>query len=160
MLVLAFSSKFDQGSYIVSIAKTASKKIRALVHFMNQSCFLSQQVYHTVLYGIGLVLTAATWNCYIGYRNVYQCHIQKFFGEAGFSVSVARRKTALQLGGLGGAVSPPQWGPGAKPQKILAISGPFRGFSMRVWQNAHVNTVRDAMVCKVYFPFSKILQLY
>ena len=36
-------------------------------------------------------------------------------------MSVARRKTASQLEGLGVAVSPPQWDPGAKPQKILAI---------------------------------------
>ena len=36
-------------------------------------------------------------------------------------------------------------------------SGPFRGFSMRVWQNACVNTVRHAVVCDVFFPFSKIL---
>ena len=35
MLALTFSSKLDWGSYIVSIAKTASKKIGALIH----SCF-------------------------------------------------------------------------------------------------------------------------
>ena len=32
MLGLAFSSKLDWGSYIISIAKTASKKIGALIH--------------------------------------------------------------------------------------------------------------------------------
>ena len=32
MLGLTFSSKLDWGSYIISIAKTASKKIRALIH--------------------------------------------------------------------------------------------------------------------------------
>ena len=31
---------------------------------------------------------------------------------------------------------------------------------MRAWQNARVNTARRAMVCDVYFPFSKIVQLY
>ena len=31
MLGLTFSSKFDWGSYIISIAKTAPKKIRALI---------------------------------------------------------------------------------------------------------------------------------
>ena len=41
MLGLAFSSKLDWGSYIVSIAKTASKKIGALIHFMK---FLSPEV--------------------------------------------------------------------------------------------------------------------
>ena len=40
---------------------------------------------------------------------------------------------------------------------ILATSGPFRRFSTRVWQNAHANTVRRAIVCDFYFPFSKTL---
>ena len=44
-----------------------------------------------------------------------------FWGGAGFSMSVAKRKTVVQLGSLGSTVSPPQWGPGTKPQKILAI---------------------------------------
>ena len=34
MLGLAFSSKLDWGSYIISIAKTASKKIGTLIHSM------------------------------------------------------------------------------------------------------------------------------
>ena len=34
MLGLTFSSKLDWGSYIISIAKTASKKIGALIHCM------------------------------------------------------------------------------------------------------------------------------
>ena len=34
MLGLAFSSKLDWGSYIISITKTASKKIGALIHSM------------------------------------------------------------------------------------------------------------------------------
>ena len=41
MLGLTFSSKLDWVSYIVSIAKTASKKIGALIHFMR---FLSPEV--------------------------------------------------------------------------------------------------------------------
>ena len=41
MLGLTFSSKLDWGSYIISIAKTASKKIGALVHSMK---FLSPEV--------------------------------------------------------------------------------------------------------------------
>ena len=41
MLGLTFSSKLDWGSYIVSIAKTASKKIGALNHSMK---FLSPEV--------------------------------------------------------------------------------------------------------------------
>ena len=41
MLGLTFSSKLDWGSYIISIAKTASKKIRVLIHSMK---FLSPEV--------------------------------------------------------------------------------------------------------------------
>ena len=41
MLGLTFSSKLDWGSYIVSIAKTASKKIGALIRSMK---FLSPEV--------------------------------------------------------------------------------------------------------------------
>ena len=41
MLELTFSSKLDWGSYIISIAKTASKKIGALIPSMK---FLSTEV--------------------------------------------------------------------------------------------------------------------
>ena len=41
MLGLTLSSKLDWGSYIISIAKSASRKIGALVHFMS---FLSPEV--------------------------------------------------------------------------------------------------------------------
>ena len=41
MLVLTFSSKLDWGSYIISIAKTASKKIGALICSMK---FLSPEI--------------------------------------------------------------------------------------------------------------------
>ena len=41
MLVLTFSSKLDWGSYIISIAKSASKNIGALIHSMK---FLSPEV--------------------------------------------------------------------------------------------------------------------
>ena len=41
MLGLTFSSKLDWGSYIISIAKTASKKIRALIRSMK---FVSPEV--------------------------------------------------------------------------------------------------------------------
>ena len=41
MLGLTFSSKWYWGSYIISIAKTASKKIGALIHYMK---FLSPEV--------------------------------------------------------------------------------------------------------------------
>ena len=67
MLVLTFSSKLDWGSYIISIAKTASKKIGALILSMK---FLSPEValylykstightWNTVM--SGLVLLVAT----------------------------------------------------------------------------------------------------
>ena len=55
MLGLTFSSKLDWGFYIVSIAKTASKKIGALIRSMK---FLSPEVamylYHTAMDGIPL----------------------------------------------------------------------------------------------------------
>ena len=41
MLGLTFFSKLDRGSYIISIAKTASKEIGALIRFMK---FLSPEV--------------------------------------------------------------------------------------------------------------------
>ena len=79
MLGLTFSSKLDWGSYIVSIAKTASKKIGALIRSMK---FLSPEValylqnlpyvhvWNTVAMS-ELVLVVATWNCWISYRNGY-----------------------------------------------------------------------------------------
>ena len=72
MLALTFSSELDWGSYIISIAKTASKKIGALIQSMK---FLSPEValylykstirlyvWNTVVTS-GLVPTVATWNC-------------------------------------------------------------------------------------------------
>ena len=79
MLGLTFSSKLSWGSYIFSIAKTASKKIGALIRSMN---FLSPavalhpinlryvQVWNTVVMS-GLVVLAATWDCWISYKNGY-----------------------------------------------------------------------------------------
>ena len=40
---------------------------------------------------------------------------------------------------------------------ILLRHDPFERFSLHVWQNTHVNTVRCAIVCHVYFSFPKIL---
>ena len=60
MLGLTFSSKLDWGSYIVSIAKTASKKIGALIHSMK---FLSPEV---VLY----LYKSTIWPCM-----EYCCHV-------------------------------------------------------------------------------------
>ena len=55
MLGLTLSSKLDWGSYMISIAKTASKKIGALIHSIK---FLSPEVswylykYHMAMRGI------------------------------------------------------------------------------------------------------------
>ena len=71
MLGLIFSSKLDCGSYIISIAKTASKKIEALIHSLR---FLSPEV-NLYVYNLpyahiwnivvtsALVPLVATWNC-------------------------------------------------------------------------------------------------
>ena len=74
MLGLTLSSKLDLGSYIIYIAKNASKKIGALICSMK---FFSHEValylYKSTMYGtvvmVELVLLVATWNCWIKYRN-------------------------------------------------------------------------------------------
>ena len=63
MLGLTFSSKLDWGSYIVSIAKTASKKIAALIRSMK---FLSPEV---ALY----LYKSTIWPCMEYYCHVWAC---------------------------------------------------------------------------------------
>ena len=77
MLGLIFSSKLDWGSYIISIAETASKKmepwfvlwsfflLRLLCISIN---LLYRHVWNTVVMS-GLVLLVGTWNCWISYKN-------------------------------------------------------------------------------------------
>ena len=79
MLGLTFSSKLDWSSYIISIAKTVSKKFGALIRSMK---FLSPRllcisinlpyghVQNTVVMS-ELVLLVATCNCQMSYRNEY-----------------------------------------------------------------------------------------
>ena len=68
---MTFFSKLDWGSYVISIAKTASKKIGALILSMK---FLSSEVFFITIklpYALvwntdlisGLVTLGATWNC-------------------------------------------------------------------------------------------------
>ena len=45
--------------------------------------------------------------------------------------------------------------PEVDPRTQLHLAGPFRRFSTRVRQNAHINNVRRAIVCDLYFPFLK-----
>ena len=60
MLGLSFSSTLDWGSYFISIVKTASKKIGALIHSMK---FLSSKVaLYLYMHGI-LLFVATTWCC-------------------------------------------------------------------------------------------------
>ena len=87
MLGLTFSSKLDWGSYIIYIAKTASKKIGALIHSMK---FLSPEISINLPYShvcntvvmSGLVLLVATWNCWIsckyGYAGLLVFHLLLF----------------------------------------------------------------------------------
>ena len=78
MLGLNFSSKLDWGSYIISIAKAASKKIGALIRsvkFLSSEVALSINLPYTHVWNIvvmsRLVLLVATWNCYRIYKSEY-----------------------------------------------------------------------------------------
>ena len=65
MLGLIFSSKLDWGSYVISIAKTASKKIVALicsVKFLSPEVALYTHVWNAVVTS-ELVSLVAIWNC-------------------------------------------------------------------------------------------------
>ena len=78
ILGLTFSCELDWGSYIVSIAKTASKKIGALIRSMK---FLSPEIAlylykPTIWPGMEYCChvwagTACCWNCWTSYRNGY-----------------------------------------------------------------------------------------
>ena len=79
MLGLTFCSKLDSGSYIISIAKTTSKKVGALLCSMK---FLSPEVAlylykstiepsRNTVFMCGLVLLVPTWNCWISCKNRY-----------------------------------------------------------------------------------------
>ena len=77
MVGLTFSSKLDCGSYIISIVKTATKKIGALIHsrkFLSpelaQYLYKSSHAWNTVAM-CGLVLLVAIWNCQINYKYRY-----------------------------------------------------------------------------------------
>ena len=79
MLGLTFSSKLDQGSYIISIAKTAFKKIEAFIRsvkflFLRLLYISINRTYdlawNTVVMS-ELVLLFATWICWISYKNRY-----------------------------------------------------------------------------------------
>ena len=62
----------------------------------------------------------------------------------GTSTSIAWRKTIGQPGVWGGTVSPPQWGPGAKPWKF------FGYFAFWIAQNIALLALRQGTLTKVY----------
>ena len=105
MLGLSFSSKSDWGSYIISIAKTSSKKLepwfvlwiffplKLLYLSINLSCGLAWNA--VVMYG--LMLLAATWNCYISYKNGYVVMLVLSFAASLESSGHLRNVTSLSL---------------------------------------------------------------
>ena len=67
MLGLTFSSKLNWGFFIISIVKTSSKEIGALIcslKFLSPEVvlYLYKSTWNTVVTS-GLVPLAATWNC-------------------------------------------------------------------------------------------------
>ena len=86
MMWLNFSSKLDWGSYIISIAKTASKKIRALIRSMK---FLSPEI-ALYLYKSTICLCmeycchvwAGTPSCYLEFLGKLQRRICKIVGPS------------------------------------------------------------------------------
>ena len=79
MLGLTFSSKLDWGSYIISIAKTASKKIGALIRSMK---FLSPEValylYKSTIRSCMEYcchVCAGAPNCYLEYAGLLLLHL-------------------------------------------------------------------------------------
>ena len=70
MLGLTFSSKFDWGSYIISIDETASKKIGALIRSMK---FLSPEV---VLYLDKSKILSHMEYCYHVYAGAPSCYLE------------------------------------------------------------------------------------
>ena len=70
MLGLTFSSKLDWGSYIISIAKTASKKIGALIRSMK---FLSPEV---ALYLYKSTIHPCMEYCFHIWAGAHSCYLE------------------------------------------------------------------------------------
>ena len=71
MLELSFCFKLDWGSYIISVTKSAFKKIGVLIRSMKVlSLDVAMYLYKYNILS-GLVLLAATWKYQISYKNVY-----------------------------------------------------------------------------------------
>ena len=90
MLGLTFSSKLDWGSYIISIAKTASKKIGALIYFIK---FLSPEV---ALYLYKSTIGPCMEYCCHAWAGALSCYLELFdklqkwiCGTAGFTLAAS-----------------------------------------------------------------------
>ena len=86
MLGLTFSSKLDWGSYIVSIAKTVSKKIGALIHSMKffspeVALYLYKSTIRPCMEYCSHVLAAAP-NCYLELLDKLQKRICRIVGPS------------------------------------------------------------------------------
>ena len=86
MLGLTFSSKLDWGSYIISIAKTASKKIGALIRSMKffspeVALYLYKSTIHPCMEYCCHVWTGAS-SCYLEFLNKLQKRICRTVGPS------------------------------------------------------------------------------
>ena len=80
ILALTFSSKLDWGSYMISFAKTASKKIRPLIRSMK---FFSPEVgpfLHIAMHGI--LLSCLGWCYYLDLLDKLQKWISRTVGPS------------------------------------------------------------------------------
>ena len=77
MVGLTFSSKLNWGSYIISIAKTASKKVEGLIHSMKSlspevALYLCESTIRPCMeYFCHIWAGALSWNGWINYKNRY-----------------------------------------------------------------------------------------
>ena len=86
MLGLSLSSKLDWGSYIISIAKTASKKIGALIRslkflFLEVTLYLYKSTMHSCMEYCCHVWTVAP-SCYLELLDKLQKQICRIFGPS------------------------------------------------------------------------------
>ena len=76
MLRLTFSSKLDWVSHIMCIAKTASRKVGALICSMKflaseVALYLYKSTIRLCMEYCCYIWAGATWNCWVSYKNVY-----------------------------------------------------------------------------------------
>ena len=81
--------------------------------------------------------------CLNGFIKSYQCHIQQFFGGAGFSTTVARRKTIVQLVSLGWCCKPSPVGSRGKTLEIYGY------FAFSIAQNIALLALQQGTLMKL-----------